>query len=101
MIKSVPKNITVAGQTINVKKLLCYLAIIYLMSIFYRCIRRSSFSVVGSDVSKASSPSYDCYGQPGNFRGNLPGAYSNVPRDIDDKFFSRFDRSGGMDENRF
>jgi len=97
MINSIPKNITIKGITFNVKNVMCYLAILYLMSIFYRCIKRSEFSVVGGNQKKNDM---SCYGQPENIRGNLPGAYSNIPRDVNDKFFNRFNRVE-EDERRF
>lgn len=91
-----PKFVKIGGQKIDVNKVLCYMGILYLMSIFYRCIKRSEFEVV-DDYSHPTVKG-DCYGQPRQTRGNLPGAYSNIPKDeIDGRYVSRITKEGGED----
>ena len=88
--------IKIGGQKIDVNRLLCYVGILYLMSVFYRCIKRSEFGVVEGESSPVMKRT--CYGQPGQFRGNLPGAYSDIPKDeISDRYVNRLTREGGED----
>ena len=82
----------VGNYVVDLYSVGCYVGIIFAMYILW------------DEINNKSTFKGDCYGQPKNYRGNLPGRYSEVSEDtVNSNFFNRLSEEDrrAMDKNRF